>query len=132
MCDQLICAVGGAHGYNNSLESMRAIFIGHGPAFRRGYTAKPFEIVDIYPLICKILDIKPAPNNGSLANVEQLLVKPTLLQHAARHMTETNVREYCPDRIIEITNIPSLVFDLATAFLQVVVCGIAVALIDMP
>ncbi|KAJ0250876.1 Nucleotide pyrophosphatase-like protein [Hirschfeldia incana] len=56
---------GGAHGYDNELFSMRSIFIGHGPMFARGRRVPSFENVEIYNLICSILGLKAAPNNGS-------------------------------------------------------------------
>lgn len=63
----------GNHGYSNKYESMHPFFIAHGPAFKSGYLSEPIKNVDIYPLMCHILGIKPAPNNGSLAEVQQLL-----------------------------------------------------------
>jgi predicted AlkP superfamily pyrophosphatase or phosphodiesterase len=59
----------GAHGYDNELVSMRAIFLGHGPAFKVGYTARPFESVDVYELMCHILGIKPAKNDGKFKRI---------------------------------------------------------------
>ncbi|XP_038076960.1 bis(5'-adenosyl)-triphosphatase enpp4-like [Patiria miniata] len=63
----------GNHGFNNSLMSMHPIFVARGPSFRQGLLVEPFENVNIYPLICKILGLEPAPNNGSLENVQDLL-----------------------------------------------------------
>lgn len=68
--------VHGSHGYNNSLRLMSPIFIGHGPAFKKGFLSKPFRNIDIYPLACHILELTPSPNNGSLENVEALLRYP--------------------------------------------------------
>jgi predicted AlkP superfamily pyrophosphatase or phosphodiesterase len=45
----------GAHGYDNKYESMRATFIAHGPAFKKGYVAEPFENIPVYELMCRIL-----------------------------------------------------------------------------
>ena len=53
---------------------MYPIFIAHGPAFKRNYTISSFNNVDIYPLMCFILGIQPAANNGSLENVLDMLV----------------------------------------------------------
>ncbi|KAF2302692.1 hypothetical protein GH714_001170 [Hevea brasiliensis] len=58
---------GGAHGYDNAFFSMRTIFIGHGPQFARGRKVPSFENVQIYNLVTSILNIKGAPNNGSLS-----------------------------------------------------------------
>lgn len=63
----------GAHGYDNRLESMRATFIAHNRAFRKGKTVEPFENVEIYNLMCKILGLTPAPNDGSFEKVKKLL-----------------------------------------------------------
>jgi predicted AlkP superfamily pyrophosphatase or phosphodiesterase len=63
----------GAHGYNNSIKEMHPFFIAHGPAFKQGFQSKPFSIVHIYPLMCYILGITPAPNDGNLSAVSQLL-----------------------------------------------------------
>jgi predicted AlkP superfamily pyrophosphatase or phosphodiesterase len=63
----------GAHGYDNALPSMRATFIAHGAAFKKGFTAEPFENVQIYNLMCKILNLKPAPNDGNFETVKNML-----------------------------------------------------------
>ncbi|MGD9563903.1 MAG: ectonucleotide pyrophosphatase/phosphodiesterase [Pyrinomonadaceae bacterium] len=63
----------GAHGYDNRYPEMRATFVAHGPAFKRGYVAEPFENVNVYELMCKILGLKPAPNDGSIEKVKGML-----------------------------------------------------------
>lgn len=55
----------GAHGYDNQLESMRAIFIAHGSAIKKGKLIEPFENVNVYNLMCKILGLAPAKNDGN-------------------------------------------------------------------
>ncbi len=65
--------IGGSHGYDNQLESMRAIFIGHGEAFKNGFVSEPFQNIEIYNLMCKILGLKPAENDGNFDNVKDLL-----------------------------------------------------------
>src|SRR5262245_7248592 len=54
----------GGHGYDNALTSMRAIFIGHGPAFKKGIVIEPFENVNVYHIMTRILGLMPAPNDG--------------------------------------------------------------------
>lgn len=66
----------GAHGYDNALESMRATFIAHGPAFKSGFVAKPFPNVDVYNVMCKVLGLKPAANDGDLSRVRPMLKAP--------------------------------------------------------
>lgn len=63
----------GGHGYDNALESMRATFIAHGKAFKKGKIVEPFENIHVYNLMCKILDLKPALNDG-----DSRLIKATL------------------------------------------------------
>lgn len=65
---------GGAHGYDNQLPSMRAIFIAHGEAIRRGKVVEAFENVQVYNLLCAILRLKPAPNDGNLDAAQTVLV----------------------------------------------------------
>ncbi|CAH1238843.1 ENPP7 [Branchiostoma lanceolatum] len=66
--------VPGQHGYDNALLKMKAIFRAQGPAFRRGYThPRPFDSVHMYPLMCEILGVSPAPNNGTIQEVRELL-----------------------------------------------------------
>lgn len=57
-------AVRGSHGYDPALPSMRALFIAHGPAFRRGAVLSPFDNVDVYPLLARLLGLPPAANDG--------------------------------------------------------------------
>lgn len=54
----------GMHGFDNELESMRALFVGHGPAFKRSKMVEPFANVDVYNIMTKILKLKPARNDG--------------------------------------------------------------------
>jgi len=63
----------GAHGYDNRYPEMRATFIAHGAAFKRGYVAEPFENVNVYELMCKVLGLTPAQNDGNLDNVRSML-----------------------------------------------------------
>ncbi len=63
----------GGHGYDNQLESMRALFIGHGAAFKQGQVVEPFANVDVYNVMARILGLKPAPNDGNPETVKALL-----------------------------------------------------------
>lgn len=63
---------GGNHGYDNALESMRAILLLHGPAFKKG-VAGPVENIHLYNLMCAILKLNPAPNDGSDFAIKALL-----------------------------------------------------------
>ncbi|ESO94265.1 hypothetical protein LOTGIDRAFT_118461 [Lottia gigantea] len=63
----------GSHGYSNEYMSMKPIFLAHGPNFKENHRLTSIESVDIYPLICELLGINPAPNNGSLSNTMSML-----------------------------------------------------------
>ncbi len=59
----------GSHGYDPDLPSMRALFLARGPAFRRGATIEPFDSVDVYPLLARLIGIDPAPNDSNAATL---------------------------------------------------------------
>jgi predicted AlkP superfamily pyrophosphatase or phosphodiesterase len=63
----------GAHGYDNRYQSMQATFIAHGESFKRGFVAKPFENIQVYNLMCKILGLTPSKNDGNLDAVRNML-----------------------------------------------------------
>jgi predicted AlkP superfamily pyrophosphatase or phosphodiesterase len=64
---------GGAHGYDNANSDMHAIFYAAGPAFKKGYSFDQLNNVDIYNLICRILNITPAENDGNPDHIKKLL-----------------------------------------------------------
>ncbi len=64
---------GGAHGYDNANSDMYAIFYAAGPSFKKNYKFKELNNVDIYNLICKILNITPAKNDGDPAHIKGML-----------------------------------------------------------
>lgn len=66
---------GGAHGYDNRNPDMYGIFYAAGPAFKKGFTVKELDNVDIYNLVCRILDLKPAKNDGNVSHILPLLRK---------------------------------------------------------
>ncbi len=64
----------GAHGYDNHFLDMQGIFMAMGPAFKSGYKTGTVRNIDIYPLLCKIFEIKPAKGiDGSLDRIEYVL-----------------------------------------------------------
>jgi len=68
----------GEHGYDNRLRDMHPFFVATGPAFKTGgLIYEPFDNVDIYPLMCLILGLTPAPNNGSLTHICKLTTLPS-------------------------------------------------------
>uniref|UniRef100_A0A2C9JT74 Bis(5'-adenosyl)-triphosphatase n=2 Tax=Biomphalaria glabrata TaxID=6526 RepID=A0A2C9JT74_BIOGL len=65
--------IGGNHGYDNEVKDMHPFFIATGPSFKKGFSIDSLNTVDLYPLMCHLLGLHPAPNNGSMKNVSQLL-----------------------------------------------------------
>lgn len=63
----------GTHGYDNKNTDMDAIFYAYGPAFKENYQKDRFINVSLYPLFCKILGLKEAPNDGNIAEVVDML-----------------------------------------------------------
>lgn len=64
----------GVHGLDPyKFRSMNPFFLAMGPAFKKNFTIETFNSVDIYPLMCHILGVEPAPNNGSMDKVKTLL-----------------------------------------------------------
>jgi predicted AlkP superfamily pyrophosphatase or phosphodiesterase len=64
---------GGAHGWDNAMPEMDALFVASGPAFAKGVTLKRFENVDVYPLLAKVIGVNALPNDGDIAPVEGAL-----------------------------------------------------------
>ena len=54
----------GDHGYDPQLPDMHGFFLAHGPAFRRGVALPAVENVHVYNLLCAVLGIVPAANDG--------------------------------------------------------------------
>jgi len=69
----------GMHGYDaTKMPEMKAIFVASGPDIRAGVTLEPFENVNVYPLIAKILgldiaNLKTGPIDGKLSVLEGIL-----------------------------------------------------------
>ena len=65
----------GAHGWDNANKDMHTVFYATGPSFKSGFVQPPFELVDLYPLIAKILGLEPAEIDGKLERVKPMLKK---------------------------------------------------------
>ncbi len=65
--------VGGSHGYDPSVKSMHALFVATGPAFRSSAVVPPFENVHVYELMCRVLGVEPAPNDGDRSIADRFL-----------------------------------------------------------
>jgi len=63
----------GAHGYDNYNPELFSIFYAAGPAFKKNFTFRELKNVDVYNLVCRIIDIKPSPNDGNSKTIKRLL-----------------------------------------------------------
>ena len=63
----------GAHGFDPANSDMHTVFRAVGPDFKKSYKASKFRNVSIYPLVCKLLGIEPAPNDGDIREVLPML-----------------------------------------------------------
>ncbi len=57
--------LGGMHGYDPAAPDMAATFIAAGPAFRPGTVVAPFDNVDVYPLLMRLIGVRALPSDGS-------------------------------------------------------------------
>lgn len=64
----------GNHGYDNYHLDMHGVFYAIGPSFKKGYKTGTLRNVDIYPLLCEILNIQPRKNiDGKLERIQSIL-----------------------------------------------------------
>lgn len=54
----------GSHGWDPETTNMGALFVASGPAFRRGVMLEAFDNIHVYDLLCHLLGVQPAPNDG--------------------------------------------------------------------
>ncbi|XP_053502478.1 ectonucleotide pyrophosphatase/phosphodiesterase family member 1 isoform X1 [Ictalurus furcatus] len=83
---------GGFHGSDNVFRNMQTIFIGYGPGMKYNTTVAPFENIEVYNLLCDLLAIPPAPNNGTHGSLNHLLRNPP---HHPVHPTEISSASIC-------------------------------------
>ena len=78
----------GYNGFDPKFKSMHPFFLAIGPAFKSNVTMETIRSVDVYALMCEILGLTPAPNDGSLDNVKPLLkVEADTEPHTGREKT---------------------------------------------
>jgi predicted AlkP superfamily pyrophosphatase or phosphodiesterase len=76
----------GMHGYDpRTMKSMRALFVAVGPDIRPGSKLEPFENVNVYPLVAKILGLHPPQIDGSLNVLSKILKNPPVEEAPAEN-----------------------------------------------
>ena len=70
----------GAHGFDSKETDLMVAFRAVGPDFKVGYDApftegekSAFRNIDLYPMLCKLLGVKPAPVDGKLERIQHIL-----------------------------------------------------------
>jgi alkaline phosphatase D len=67
----------GNHGFDPyMMPEMKAVFYAEGPDIRAGVKLKPFENVNVYPLIVKLLGLDAPPVDGSFGVLSGVLRDP--------------------------------------------------------
>ena len=66
---------GGTHGYDARAKSMQGLFIAAGPRLKSGMVVPPFENIHIYDLMCALLGVTPAKNDGNPAVTRDMLLR---------------------------------------------------------
>lgn len=64
----------GNHGFEKDVLEMHGIFIAGGPGFKKHYKTGTLWNIDIYPLLCKLLNVEPRENiDGSYERIGFIL-----------------------------------------------------------
>jgi predicted AlkP superfamily pyrophosphatase or phosphodiesterase len=63
----------GSHGFDPATPNMGALFIAHGPSFKRNHEFADVENIQVYNLLCATLGVKPAKNDGDDRLVKEAL-----------------------------------------------------------
>jgi hypothetical protein len=64
---------GGTHGFDPKYQNMWGIFYAKGPDIQKGKKIPAFENIHLYELMCQLLDITPAPNDGNLTVLSSII-----------------------------------------------------------
>uniref|UniRef100_A0A4W5PU66 Ectonucleotide pyrophosphatase/phosphodiesterase 2 n=1 Tax=Hucho hucho TaxID=62062 RepID=A0A4W5PU66_9TELE len=70
------CGFFGDHGFDNKITSMRTIFMGYGPSFMFQTKVAEFESIELYNVMCDLLGLTPALNNGTHGSLNDMLKAP--------------------------------------------------------
>ncbi|GAA6093269.1 venom phosphodiesterase 1-like isoform X1 [Tachysurus ichikawai] len=92
---------GGNHGYDNDDPNMQAMFLSYGPKFNFQTEVEPFSNVELYNLMCDVLEITPAPNNGTHGSLNHLLHSPP---YTPQPPVEQSAPGQCPLTSLEPTD----------------------------
>jgi predicted AlkP superfamily pyrophosphatase or phosphodiesterase len=57
----------GEHGYAPEVTNMQGLFVAAGPALKAGVRVPAFDNIHVYALLCRLLGVMPAANDGDPA-----------------------------------------------------------------
>ncbi|XP_017578041.1 ectonucleotide pyrophosphatase/phosphodiesterase family member 3 [Pygocentrus nattereri] len=92
---------GGTHGYDNDEPSMQAMFLSYGPKFHSQTEIEPFSSIELYNLMCDVLEITPAENNGTHGSLNHILQSPP---YSPQYPLEQSSPGQCPLTSLEPTD----------------------------
>ena len=78
------------HGYDNMNRDMNPGFFAFGPAFKQGFKKFCIETVDLYNLMCAIMDMEPSPNDGKFSRVAPLLRRNVVDKKKIKNVNENS------------------------------------------
>uniref|UniRef100_A0A3B5Q5Z8 Ectonucleotide pyrophosphatase/phosphodiesterase 2 n=1 Tax=Xiphophorus maculatus TaxID=8083 RepID=A0A3B5Q5Z8_XIPMA len=90
------CGFLGDHGYDNKINSMQTIFLGYGPSFKFKTKVPAFENIELYNVMCDLLGLKPAPNNGTHGSLNHLLRSPTFRPTMPEEVSRPTASSHVP------------------------------------
>ncbi|XP_032414781.1 ectonucleotide pyrophosphatase/phosphodiesterase family member 2-like [Xiphophorus hellerii] len=90
------CGFLGDHGYDNKINSMQTIFSGYGPSFKFKTKVPAFENIELYNVMCDLLGLKPAPNNGTHGSLNHLLRSPTFRPTMPEEVSRPTASSHIP------------------------------------
>jgi predicted AlkP superfamily pyrophosphatase or phosphodiesterase len=64
---------GGNHGYEPRHRDMHGLFVAAGPQFKSDVVVPAFENIHVYELLCRLLGVRPASNDGDPAATASFL-----------------------------------------------------------
>uniref|UniRef100_A0AAY5EH24 SMB domain-containing protein n=1 Tax=Electrophorus electricus TaxID=8005 RepID=A0AAY5EH24_ELEEL len=88
----------GNHGYDNDEPTMQVCACVYGPKFYSQTVVEPFSNIELYNLMCDVLEITPAQNNGSHGSLNHMLRSPP---YSPEHPVEQSSPGNCPMHSLE-------------------------------
>ncbi|VDN06062.1 unnamed protein product [Thelazia callipaeda] len=83
-----------SHGLDPNHWTMKSVLVMKGPTLKQNHVIDATaNNIDLYPLMCHILGLIAAPNNGSLENMLEVL-RPNMAMNNSLLVTETEVAEF--------------------------------------